>query len=149
MKSQQTFEEFIAHAEAELRRAYAWNMKCDDIPRAVSEAMSYAWLHRRRVQRAANPVGFLYRVGQAQAGHTRHRWQTWHSDMDVPDIEPDLLSAMASLPRAQAAAVWLVRACGWTNIQAGEALGTSPAEAAAAVSLGMDQLHTQLGLEHD
>lgn len=147
MTTQRTFEEFIVDARTQLRRAYAGHMPPDAVADAVAEAEAYAWEHRRHLARLANPIGYLYRVGQSRTRSRKQGFIRWEGDVGMPDIEPGLPDAMAKLPPKQAAAVWLVKACGWTNIQAAEALDVSPSTVATHVSRGMDRLRRQLGVD--
>ena len=147
MSRHQTFEEFIVEARSQLRRAYAGHLAPDVIPDAVAEAEAWAWENRRRLNRIANPVGYLYRVGQSRIRTRKQGFVPWKGDADAPMVEPGLPKALAALPAQQASAIWLVKACGWTNVQAAEALDVSPSTVATHVSRGMERLRAQLGVD--
>ena len=149
MKPEQTFADFALRVQSELRRAYAGSMAAEAIPEAVGEALAYAWEHRRRLRRVANPVGYLYRVGHSRATPSKQGWDVWASDEAAPNVDPGLSRAMAALPKGQATAIWLVRACGWTNLQASEAFAINPSTVATHVSQAMERLSQELGVQDD
>ena len=59
------FAAFFAVAEPRLRRALVAAYGADRGGDATSEALVYGWQHWDRVREMANPVGYLYRVGQS------------------------------------------------------------------------------------
>ncbi len=149
MTTDQTFEAFILDLRTQLRRAYTGHMPPGAIPDAVAEAEAWAWENRRRLNRIANPIGYLYRVGQSRSRHRKEGFIPWDGDTDAPMVEPGLPRALSRLPAQQASAVWLVKACGWTNVQAAEALAISPSTVATHVSRAMARLRTELGVDDD
>src|SRR4051794_24270132 len=81
---------------------------------AGSHALGYAWQHWSRVKAMANPVGYLYRVGQSAARSDVHR-QRIPRLPPVPmglaqEINVDLPIALARLSAQQRVAVVLVHA---------------------------------------
>ena len=147
MSRNQTFEELIVDARSQLRRAYAGHLAPDVIPDAVAEAEAWAWENRRRLNRIANPVGYLYRVGQSRIRSRKQGFVPWDDDGQAPMVEPGLPRALSKLPAQQASAIWLVKACGWTNVQAAEALEVSASTVATHVSRGMASLRAELGVD--
>jgi RNA polymerase sigma-70 factor (ECF subfamily) len=75
----------------------------------------------------ANPVGYLYRVGQS-AVRTQARWQRGpqlppeHSDDGLPLPDGDLAAALVKLSPDQRAAVMLVHAHGYRYAEAADLL---------------------------
>jgi DNA-directed RNA polymerase specialized sigma24 family protein len=78
----------------------------------------------------ANPVGYLFRVGQS-AARRHHRWTRRVLLVDVEgtappdDVDLDLLDAVAKLNRAQRVAVVLVHSHGWSYAEVAEVLDVS------------------------
>ena len=144
MSAPDTFDRFLLDAQTELRRAYAGSLRSTQVPAAVAEALHYARGNQRRLQRLANPVGYLYRVGTSRTSARPSGFVAW-SHEDGPSADPDPAQAMAELPGLEGSAVWLVRGCGWTNVQAAEALGISSPALAAAATAGHEQLGQEIG----
>lgn len=140
------FEEFAMQAEPRLRRALAGHLPPAEVGDAVSEALLYAWEHRARVLNMDQPVGYLYRVAQSKARRKRQGWLPWLGDDRAPDVEPGLSPALASLPPMQARSVWLVHACGWTHVEAAEALGIAPSTVSTHTARGLASLRDSLGV---
>src|SRR5207253_2989117 len=97
---------------------YGWHLGTE----AWQDVAAYAWEHRARVGAMANPVGYLYRVAQSSV-RRQLRWQRRVELPEVPserlpDIEPGLSRALASLTARQRVAVMLVHAHGWTHDEA-------------------------------
>ncbi len=145
MKSQETFEEFAIHVDAELRRGYVGQLAPENVAAAVNRAVGHAWNQRRRMVSVANPVGYLYRIGLESGDIGPSEWLPWSEDGAAPDVHPALPPALEELPPIQATALWLVRACGWTNVQTAEALGIGPATVSSRVAEGMIRLGASLG----
>lgn len=140
MNPDQTLEEFRTLAHDELLRAYAGTLRPETIRVAVAEALSHASASERRVRRLANPLGHLFRVGALAGSDPRIGFRPWSTDQDAPGVGPDLVDRMARLGALEAAATWLVRGCGWTNVQVGEGLGISAGAAAEHLDLGTHAL---------
>ncbi len=95
------FSAFVAEAEPRLRRALAALRGVDDGRDAVAEALAWAWQHWDRVETMANPVGYLYRVGQSRS-RSRLDGHLPPSDHGrIPEVEPRLDEALASLSETQ------------------------------------------------
>lgn len=99
----------VAPIEDRLRRAlvarYGVDVGCD----AAADSLAWAWEHLDRVESAANPAGYLFRVGQSSA----KRMRRWHrrpisfpaeSPPDGAGTRPsdelggDIFDALRSLP---------------------------------------------------
>ncbi len=143
------FEDFVREVEPQLRRALAGHIVEGQVADAVAEALGYAWEHRDRVMEMERPAGFLYRVAQSRSRRRRQGWLPWEGEESMPDVEPGLPAALADLPAGQARAVWLVSACGWTQVEAGEALGVSASTISTQVNRALIRLRTHLGVMTD
>jgi DNA-directed RNA polymerase specialized sigma24 family protein len=143
------FEAFVRDVEPQLRRALAGHIAEGQVADAVAEALGYAWEHRDRVLEMDRPAGYLYRVAQSRSRRRKQGWLPWPGEESMPDIEPGLPAALGGLPAGQARAVWLVSACGWTQAEAGEALGVSPSTISTQVNRGLIRLRTSLGVMND
>jgi DNA-directed RNA polymerase specialized sigma24 family protein len=121
------FEEFIADARVRLRRALVARYGVELGVEACAEATAWAWANRDRLLAMANPVGYLFRVGQtAVRSETRfHRAPLFPNEViddeiSVPD--PGLHEALGRLTPDQRAAVMLVHAHGYRYTEAANLL---------------------------
>ncbi len=142
------FEDFALDASTRLRRAYIASYGVDRAGEATAEALAWAWEHRDRLAGMANPVGYLYRVGQSRTRPRRQPQLPPPADLGVRDVEPRLIEELASLPERQRTAVWLVHACEWTHGEVAEALGISTSAVSTHVARGMQRLRERLE-DHD
>ena len=138
---------FVARVEPQLQRALAGHLAPDVVGDAVAEALAYAWEHRERVLSMENPAGYLYRVAQSRSRRRKQGVLPWPRDASIPDIEPGLPVALARLSPKQARAVWLVHAAGFSQVEAGEAMGVSPSTVANHLERGMARLRDELGVD--
>src|SRR3954454_20792107 len=99
-----------------LRQLFVARYGLDLGTEAWHDAVAYAWEHNDRLAAMANPDGYLYRVGQSSV----RRQQRWRRRVvlppvppdRLPDVEPALPAALASLSQQQRLAVLLVHAHG-------------------------------------
>ncbi len=122
-----SFEAFIADARIKLRRALVARYGVELGVEACAEATAWAWANRDRLLAMANPVGYLYRVGQtAVRNETRfHRAPPFPPearDHEMPLAEPGLHEALSRLTPDQRAAVMLVHAHGYRYAEAADLL---------------------------
>jgi DNA-directed RNA polymerase specialized sigma24 family protein len=110
----------------------------------AAEALAYAWEHWAEVRAMANPIGYLYRVGQSKTRLRRVPRLPPPASIGLPEIEPRLVPALLRLPETQRAAVWLVHACQWRYAEVAEALGTTPSTVGNHVARGMARLRDDL-----
>jgi len=141
------FEEFVKEASPRLVRAFVPQRGVDGAADAAAEALAYAFEHWDRVRGMANPVGYLFRVGQSRTRVRRTPPLPAPSIVGVPDIEPALVPALLELAETQRTAVWLVHACGWTYAEAAEAMGTSTSMVGNHISRGMARLRDLLEVD--
>ncbi len=74
------FESFVTVEGARLRRALIAMYGVDEGCDACAEALAWAWENWSRVVDMANPVGYLFRVGQTSA----RRQRRWHGPISLP-----------------------------------------------------------------
>lgn len=147
------FEAFVARAEPRLRIALVASYGSDAGRTAALDALSWAWEHWREVQAMANPVGYLYRVGQSSV--RRHRVvrpipidaSTLRAH-GLPEIRPDLVPALEQLSVQQRTAVLLVHAFGWTIRDAARTLEVAPSTVQTHLDRGLERLRHLLE-DHD
>ena len=126
------FEQFVAEVEPRLRRALAAAYGPVAGREATVDALSWAWEHWTDVQPMANPVGYLFRVGQTAARRSSFRVMPIDrsSTLDSTDAsglpEPRLMPAIRGLSEHQRVCVVLVHGYGWTQREAAELLELSP-----------------------
>ena len=143
------FDEFAADAARRLRRAYVAAYGIERAAEATAEALAWAWEHREQLDDMANPVGYLYRVGQSRTRARRRPVLPPPDSLGVPEVEPALIDELAALPERQRTAVWLVHACEWTHVEVAEALGVSASAVSTHVRRGMDRLRERLEVRTD
>jgi len=120
---------------------------------AWHDAVAYGWQHRDRLAGMANPVGYLYRVAQTSV----RRQRRWSRTVDLvavdpahlPDVEPGLPAALASLSARQRIVVLLVHAHGWTQQEAADVLGMDVSTLRNHLRRGMTRLRQKLGVDDD
>lgn len=143
-----TFRGFVRDAEPKLRQAYLGAVGVDRMPDAVSEALLYAWDNWERVSSMANPVGYLFRVGQSK---TRSRRQPiiCQRPVELPEVEPGLYDALLKLPAQQRTVVWLVFGCRWSHREVAVALDIATSTVSTHVNRGLTRLRAELGVPTD
>jgi RNA polymerase sigma factor (sigma-70 family) len=142
------FRSFVGEAEPRLRRALVAAYGYERGREATAEAFAYAWEHWDRLVSMANPVGYLYRVGQSRtrSRKTRHLFERAQSGEAV--YEPGLRSALATLSRRQRLAVVLVHGYGWTLREVAEVTGLRVPTIQRHVERGLSRLRAGLGASH-
>lgn len=142
-----TFEEFCSEVQPRLRHAFAARYGHADGADATAEALAYAWEHWITVQGMENPVGYLYRVGQSRTRRIRRSTPLLvdTSMTAIPDIEPALPRALASLSDNQRVAVTLVVGFGWKLREVAELTGNSVSTVQNHVDRGMNKLRSKIG----
>jgi DNA-directed RNA polymerase specialized sigma24 family protein len=145
--TEERFSRFASDVEPRLRRVLvAWYGV--DVGRDVTaDALAFAWERWDAVESMANPVGYLFRVAQSRSRRYRRRPVVLPAIVatELPDVDPRLPGALASLSNQQRAAVLLVHAHGWTQVEAADALGCSVSTLRNHLGRGMRRLRTCLG----
>ena len=136
------FIEFATAHEAGLRRAFVAAYGTERGIEATAEAFAYGWQHWKRVREMANPIGYLYRVGQSR---TRPRKRPSFGpvrpviDTEPPLVEPGLAAALAALSESQRVAVVLIHGFDWTLRDVAELTG---------VTISTVRTHVERALHH-
>jgi RNA polymerase sigma-70 factor (ECF subfamily) len=143
--------EFARTAEPRLRYALVARYGADQGREAANDALVFGWRHWERVQGMANPVGYLYRVGQRAA---RRRRLLPRPDPIIPEdrppwVEPKLSGALAQLSPRQREVVVLVDAFEWTHREVADLLGIRLSSVQTHLERGLARLRAALGVSDD
>jgi DNA-directed RNA polymerase specialized sigma24 family protein len=142
------FEDFVAETESRLRIALMATYGPLDGQTAALDALSWAWEHWDKVRSMANPIGYLYRVGQTAARRQRARPipidEATFRDHGIPEINPELIPALAQLSAQQRTTVMLVHAFGWTIRDVARMLELAPSTIQTHLERGLERLRHQL-----
>jgi len=136
----ETFRSFVADVEPSLRRALIASYGPERGREATAEALAWAFEHQSRLGGLQNPAGFLFRVAQSRSRRRKFRPVFERPTTEEPWVEPKLASALASLPRQQRVAVFLVHGAGWTQAEVAELLGVRPSTIQKHVERGLAKL---------
>lgn len=139
-------EVFVRDAEPRLRRALLGAVGTDRVEDAVGEALAYAVENWSAVASMANPVGYLYRVGQSKVRVRKQPRFLRRPPVGIPEFEPGLPAALGALPDQQRSAVWLAHGCDWTHSEIAEVLDVSTSTVATHVSRGIARLREEMGV---
>ena len=135
--------------EPRLRRALVARYGSERGREAVAEALGWAWAHWGRVQAMANPVGYLYRVGQSRTRRRRSVSAPVSASPEMPWVEPGLERAVAELTESQRVAVVLVHGFGWTASEVAELLDVKTTTVQTHVERALARLRVALEVDHD
>jgi DNA-directed RNA polymerase specialized sigma24 family protein len=144
------FDAFISDAQARLARAFVSAYGRERAEEALAEALAYAWSHFDELTAMANPVGYLFRVGQSRT-RPRRRAAVYPAPatVGVPDVEPRLVDALAQLTERQRVCVVLVHVYEWTHQEVADLLGVSTSSVQVHVTRARDALRAAIGELHD
>jgi len=145
--NEQRFARFASDVEPRLRRALVSWYGLEVGTEATADALAVAWERWSAIEPMANPVGYLFRVGQSRSRRYRRRSPVMPTvpASELPDIDPRLPGALAGLSNRQRAAVLLVHAHGWTQVEAAAALGCTVSTLRNHLERGMRGLRAVLG----
>ena len=124
------FAKFLASEAPRLRQVLIARYGADVGGEAFADSVAWAWDHHQDLDGMANPVGYLFRVGQSSARRHR-RWTHRVVLVDVEraasddDADLDLVAALAKLNDAQRVAVVLVHSHGWSYAEVAQVSGVS------------------------
>jgi RNA polymerase sigma factor (sigma-70 family) len=145
-----SFERFVAVEGERLRRALVASYGVDVGSDASAEALAWAWEHWARVSEMANPVGYLFRVGQS-ATRRHRRWRRPRvllpSETGSPDegeMSGRLDEALVALTERQRAVVLLVHGYDYSYAEVAEMTGASLASVRNDLHRAMKRLRAQL-----
>ena len=145
------FEAFVVAHEARLVRALTATYGPTVGREAAVDALSWAWEHWDRLGPMANPVGYLYRVGQTAARRALGGREVPFTEVAVvlPDVvEPGLLPALRGLSEQQRTVVVLVHGYGWSLRETAELLGCSLSTVRNHLERALTRLRSALEVEH-
>lgn len=113
---------------------------------AIAEAFAYLCAHSERVLEMDNPGGYLYRVARNHLGRRRRTPALPPVPASVmPEVEPGLPAALASLSEKQRVAVFLIAGMGWKPGEVAEFLEVADTSVRTHYERGIAKLRTQLG----
>lgn len=130
------FEEFVRGDGERVRRGLVARFGVEIGSEAAAEAMRVAWERWPEVSEMANPVGYLYRVGQS---HARPHVRWWRRRVGLLGADEravtsagshdhdELVEALEQLSTAQRAVLLLVRAHGYSYAETADLLEISEA----------------------
>lgn len=154
----ETFESFVNAAEPRLRHALAAAVGRELGREAAAEALAYGWENWDEIKLMENPVGYLYRVGRSRVRVRRRHINYVSAPMHeapvpgpsrIPDIEPGLPGALASLSERQRICVFLVHGMDWTRREVAELLAISVNSVGSHLDRGLGKLRDRLGVTTD
>lgn len=152
MRSQEkSFTRFVKETEPQLSYALAAAYGPEVGAEATADALTYAWEHWERIERMANPAGYLYRVGQSCSRRYRRprvlfpRVEPGESEYGEPALPP----ALENLTRNQRVAVVLIHALGWTEREAAELMGISRSTLRTHAERGLSHLRNAMEVSVD
>jgi DNA-directed RNA polymerase specialized sigma24 family protein len=142
-----SFERFCNDMQPRLRQAFAARYGHADGADATAESLAYAWENWETVRQAENPAGLLYRVGQSRTRRIRRATPLLFdaSTVELPDVEPALPAALASLSANQRVTVTLVVGFGWTMREVADLLAVSVSTVQNHRERGMKKLRAKIG----
>ncbi len=140
------FGDFVAEVEVRLARALAAAYGVDRGQDALAEALAYAWEHFEELAEMANPVGYLFRVGQSRT-RPRKRPPVLPAPvaLGLPEVEPGLVAAVGALSERQRVCVVLVYAYDWTQPEVADLLGISASSVQNHLERGLARLRRLIG----
>jgi DNA-directed RNA polymerase specialized sigma24 family protein len=146
----EVFTEFVSTHERRLRESLMARFGGPDGWEAAAEAVVYGWQHWDRISQMENPVGYLYKVGLSRGRRARSRRRPTFDPVEtsrIPDVEPRLPEALATLSDRQRTVVVLVHCFQWTQSEVGELLGLSKTTVQNHLDRGMGRLRRFIGGE--
>jgi DNA-directed RNA polymerase specialized sigma24 family protein len=113
---------------------------------AAAEALAWAWEHWDSVQSMANPLGYLYRVGQSRTRRRRARTHFARPPSGDVWVEPALPRALARLTQRQRIAVVLVHGFGWQLREVAEVTGLKVTTIQNHLERGLRRVRAELNI---
>lgn len=159
------FDEFEAFVDAHARRVWQAVVPIagtDIATDATADALAYAWEHWSRVRSMENGAGYVYSVARTHAVRRARRGLRAAAGVDavgaplpapdpvdLPEVEPGLAAALATLTEMQRLVVLLVDAFGWGLTDAARILDVSVSTLRNHRSRAMARLRTELKVDLD
>lgn len=144
------FDWFVRDIRPSLAHAFVAAYGLERGQDAMAEASLYAWEHAHRLRAMDNPAGYLWRVGQSRSRRRRRALVFPPAGQDgMPDVEPKLPEALASLTERQRCCVLLTYAFEWSHQEVADLLGISRSSVQAHIDRGLRSLRTAIGESAD
>lgn len=153
-----SFDAFVAAFDLPLRQALVSIVGIEAARDAAANAFLYAWRHWERIEPMANPRGYVYQAARHYALRDRRPEHvlpsvellaTRAAGGSVPDIEPGLVAALATLSEQQRTVVYLVEGCGMGLTEVSTTLGVSVSTVRNHLARGMERLRSILEVTSD
>lgn len=142
------FEAFVARVKPRLLQALVATYGPVDGREACVDALSWAWEHWDRLDDVDQPVGYLYRVGQSATRHFLPKPVPTRLieilDSGFPEVEPELMPALARLPEQQRIVMVLVHGYGWSQAEVARLLEINPSTVHDYLNRAIDRLRREL-----
>lgn len=116
---------------------------------ATAEALAWACQHPERLAGTANPMSYLYRVGQSKIRRRKVRLPLVRVEWREPWFEPGLAAALGSLSQRQRVVVVLIHAYDWTPAEVASLLGLRVTTIQTHLSRGLATLRARLEVSGD
>ena len=146
-----SFDEFVGRVEPRLRVALVATYGAQDGRAATVDALSWAWEHWDRVKTMANPLGYLYRVGQSAS--RRYAMRPIPFDRlgpmagDALAMSPELATAIMRLTAQQRTVLMLVHAFGWSQRDVATTLEITPSTVREHLDRALTRLNNDLEVQ--
>jgi RNA polymerase sigma factor (sigma-70 family) len=137
----------FSELEPRLRQALFAYAGPADVDDAIGETFAHLCTDPDRILAMGNPRGYLYRVARDKARGSRrltpalppvrHELQ--------PEVTPELVPALQRLSPNQRTSVFLAAGLGWSWVEIGEFLDTSPSTVRNHYRRGIDKLRAEIG----
>ncbi|MGO9343974.1 MAG: RNA polymerase sigma factor [Acidimicrobiales bacterium] len=148
-EGEQGFRAFVAQVEPRLRRGLMAACGADRGREATAEALAVAWERWGQVRQMANPVGYLFRVGQSRTrGRKQRNLFSRPQDSDVW-VEPGLPKALGDLPKRQRVVVYLVHGYGFPVHEVADLMALREATVRTHLRRGLSSLRRSLKVDAD
>jgi RNA polymerase sigma factor (sigma-70 family) len=146
---ERSFEAFVGVEGTRLRRALVASYGVEVGSDACAEALAWAWEHWPRVVEMANPVGYLFRVGQSASRRQRRQTRritlpSENHDPDVGEMSVRLDEALVGLSSRQRTVALLVHGHGYSYAEVAEITESSVASVRSDLHRAMKRLRRQL-----
>ncbi len=144
------FRGFVAENEPRLRQALSASLGSQLGRQATVDALSYAWENWARIERMANPIGYVYVVGRDRGRKSlRTNRPIFYpvESTDLPWVEPSLPTALGGLPDRQREVVVLMHCYQWTMAEVAEVLEISKTTVQNHAERGLASLRLKMGVE--
>ncbi len=124
--------------------AYAGPADAED---AISETFAHLCADPERILALRNPRGYLYRIARDKARGSRRLQPDLPSVRPElqPEVSPELVPALMHLSPNQRSSVFLAAGLGWSWVEIGEFLGTSPSTVRNHYKRGITKLRHEIG----